>query len=445
VTIKIRKGLDVPIAGRPEQKIESGPTLRRVALVGDDYPGVKPTMKVKVGDPVKLGQVLFSDKKTPGVQYTSPGTGRVLEIHRGPKRRFESIVIGLGSSGEETFESFRGVPDRGAVRANLLVSGLWTSLRQRPFGKVPSPDSVPDAIFVTAIDTRPLAPDPVKVLDGRDSEFVRGLSILSTLTDGTVHLCKRPGASIPGRDGERVAIHEFDGPHPAGLPGTHIHFLKPVSERKTVWYVGYQDVVAIGHLFRTGRLSVERVVSLGGTFVARRSLVRTRIGASTDELVGGRLAGEPARVISGSVLDGRTAADAHAFVGRYHLQVSVISDRRPRRFLDWLRPGFDRFSVKPVFASVLGGRRRRLPLTTSSEGHGRPIVPIGSYEKVMPLDLLPTPLLKALAVGDADRARALGCLELDEEDLALCSFVCPGKNDFGSSLRAVLDAIEREG
>ena len=451
--IRIRKGLDVPIAGAPEQRIESGPAIRTVALLGDDYVGMKPTMEVQVGDRVKLGQLLLSDKKTPGIRYTSPGSGRVTAIHRGAKRKFESIVIALEGSEEETFRSFPGVPDRDAARQNLLASGMWTALRTRPFGRVPPPDSVPHSLFVTAIDTNPLAADPAVVLEGKSDDFARGLAVLSRLTDGPVHLCQRPGAAIPGSDQERVSIHEFAGPHPAGLPGTHIHFLDPVSEKKTVWHVGYQDVLAIGHLFRTGHLSVERVVALAGPAVARPRLLRTRIGASIDDLVSGQLEEfppgqiekSPLRVVSGSVLSGRSAVEVHGFLGRHHLQVSALSDERTRPFLGWLRFGWNRFSVQPAFLSALGGRRRRFAFTTACQGEPRAIVPLGMYEKVMPLDLLPTSLLKSISVGDTERAQALGCLELDAEDLALCSFVCPGKSDFGSSLRGVLDVIEKEG
>ena len=201
----------------------------------------------------------------------------------------------------------------------------------------------------------------------------------------------------------------------------------------------------MGHLFATGRLSVERVVSLAGPAVERPCLVRTRIGASTDDLVSGRLRGSATRVISGSVLDGRTASDNHAFLGRYHLQVSAISDERSRSLLGWLGLGWGKFSIKPAFASALGGSRRRFQFTTSSQGDPRAIVPIGMYEKVVPLDLLPTALLKSIVMGDTEHAQSLGCLELDEEDLALCSFVCPGKTDFGPPLRDVLERIEKEG
>ena len=451
--IRIRRGLDVPVAGVPDQSIVPGPSVREVGLVGDDFVGMKPALHVELGERVKLGQPLFSDKRTPGVRYTSPGAGKVVAIHRGAKRKLESIVIALGEHDEETFESFSAVPDRDTVRRQLVASGLWTAFRTRPFGRVPPPESVPHSIFVTVIDTRPLAADPIRVLEGlggKRDELERGLEALTRLTGGDVHLCRRPGTPIPGEDVEGVSVHELAGPHPAGLPGTHIHFLDPVREGKTVWHLHYQDVVAIGHLFLTGRLWVERVVALGGPPLKNPTLVRTRLGAATVDLLTGRLPAPEdeagaVRVVSGSVLDGRTASGGNAYLGRYHLQVSVVAEAGERERRGWPRGGLDTFSTMPVFASAFSSRRRRYAFTTGLHGGRGPIIPIGGYEKVMPLDLVPTALLKAIAIGDAARARALGCLELDEEDLALCGFVCPGKNEFGPPLRDVLDTIAREG
>ncbi|NOX55187.1 MAG: Na(+)-translocating NADH-quinone reductase subunit A [Planctomycetes bacterium] len=447
--ITIKKGLDLPIANEPRQEIEEGPPIRRVAWVGDDYVGMKPTLAVKEGESVKLGQLLFTDKKTPGVRYTSPGCGTVVAINRGEKRRFQSIVIELEGDEEVRFPSHEpGQLDsvsRDEVRQTLVESGLWTALRTRPFSKVPPPDSVPHSIFVTAIDTNPLAARPELIIAERRDDFVSGLRALRHLTDGRLFLCLAPGRDIPGGELDFVTAEEFAGPHPAGLPGTHIHFLDPVSDHKTVWYLNYQDVIAIGHLFTTGRLLVERVISLAGPSVKNPRLVRTRLGASIDELVQDELTDGENRVISGSVLSGRTAAGPFAFLGRYHLQVSALPEGGRREFFGWLQLGFEKFSIRPVFASRWSRRPRKFSFTTSREGSPRAMVPIGVYEDVMPLDILPTFLLRALIVGDTDQAQALGCLELDEEDLALCTFVCPSKYEYGPILRANLERIEKEG
>jgi Na+-transporting NADH:ubiquinone oxidoreductase subunit A len=445
----IHKGLDLPISGEPVQEIDTGPAVSRVALVGDDYIGMKPKMAVQVGDSVKLGQVLFEDKKTPGVQFTSPGCGKVAAINRGPKRKFESIVIELEGEEEETFPSFAAAKldglERSQVQDTLIQSGLWTVLRTRPYSKVPAPGSAPRSIFVTAMDTNPLAADPAIIIKEQAQDFGHGLQVLTRLTDGPVYVCKRPAADIPGDGIAKVSMQEFDGPHPAGLAGTHIHLLDPASDQKTVWCINYQDVIAVGRLFTTGSLYMERVVSLAGPAVKNPRLIRTRVGADIAELLKADLSQVDMRVISGSVLSGRQAGGGYAFLGRPHLQVSAIAEGREREFLGWALAGFNRYSVKALYASAFVGRGRKVAFSSSAEGNRRAMVPIGSYEQVMPLDIEPPYFLRSLIVGDTDRAQALGCLELDEEDLALCAFVCPGKYNYGPLLRDVLTRIEQEG
>lgn len=443
--IVIKKGLDLPIAGAPKQEIEDGPAIGKVAVLGVDSMDLRPTMAVSEGDSVKKGQLLFEDKKTPGVRYTSPASGKVIGVHRGAKRALLSVVIEVAGDEEEHFEQHVGTaPDqlsRQQVRDTLVESGLWTALRTRPYSKVPMPASAPHSIFVTAIDTNPLAADPQAVLRESEDDFARGLTLLGKLTEGPVYVCKAPGVSIAVAEAQVV---EFAGPHPAGLPGTHIHFLDPVGAAKTVWHIGYQDVVACGKLFATGSLWTERVVALGGPQVEQPRLLRTRQGACLSELTAGQLQPGENRVIAGSVLAGRVASGPLDFLGRYHAQVSVLAEGREREFLGWQKPGVDKFSIKNVFASKLLPSQL-FDFTTSTEGSDRAMVPIGSYEQVMPLDILATLLLRALIVEDTDRAQALGCLELDEEDLGLCTFACPGKHEYGPILRRNLARIEREG
>lgn len=447
---RIKKGLDLPIAGEPVQEILDGPEVTEVALVGLDYIGMKPTLAVQPGDRVKTGQLLFSDKKTDGVQFTSPGAGEVVAVNRGAKRAFQSLAIRLDGSDEQVeFKSYRDADlttlSREQVRDHLVESGLWTAFRKRPFSKVPSPHSVPRSIFVTAIDTEPLSPNPAVVLLERERDFYYGLQVIRHLTDGPVHLCKAPGLALPGKDVPSVEIHEFDGPHPAGLPGTHIHFVDPVSLNRTVWSIGYQDVLAIGKFFTTGRLDTSRVISLAGPTVTRPRLIRTRLGANLSELTKGEMtSGIDSRLISGSVLSGRQVREPFHYLGRYHVQVSALAEGREREFLGWQKPGFDKFSIKRVFASAFS-RGKKFNFTTSTEGSPRAMVPIGMYEAVMPLDIIPTFLLRSLIMNDTEQAQALGCLELDEEDLALCTFVCPGKYEYGPILRKNLTRIEIEG
>ncbi len=329
------------------------------------------------------------------------------------------------------------------VRENLLRSGLWTAFRTRPYSKIPAVDAVPRAIFVNAVDSNPLAADPVVVMQGREESFAQGLRALTRL-GGQVYLCKAAGSAIPAPNLPSLTVAEFAGPHPAGLVGTHIHFLHPVDKARTAWHLNYQDVIAIGRLFTRGRLEPERVIALGGPQVTRPRLLRTRLGAALDALLAAELRAGENRAISGSVLCGRHAVGAEAYLGRYHLQVSVLVEEREQAFMGWAAPGRDKFSVFNLYSSRLHPGRR-LAFTTTTGGETRPMVPIGTYEAVMPLDLLATHLLRALIVGDTDAAQELGCLELDEEDLALCTFVCPGKYDYGLLLRAALEHIEKAG
>ncbi len=444
--IKIKRGLDLPLAGAPEQRIEPARAVRSVAVLGCDYHGMKPTMAVQVGDRVKLGQVLFSDKKNPGVHFTAPGAGVVSAIHRGEQRVLQSVVIDLEGDGAVEFARYDAAQlpalDPQAVRDNLQQSGLWTALRTRPFSKVPAVDAVPSSIFVTAIDTHPLAADPAVVIGERPADFANGLAVLARL--GKVHLCKASGVGLSGEVQANVQPHEFAGPHPAGLAGTHIHFLDPVSAGKSVWQIGYQDVIAIGALFSRGQLDVTRVVALGGPVVDKPRLLRTRLGASLEELTAGELQAGSNRIISGSVLGGRTSRGAFAFLGRYHVQVSCLHEGRERELLHYLRAGVNKHSVLNIFVSKLMGGRK-LAMDTSTNGSPRAMVPVGNYEAVMPLDILPTQLLRYLIVGDTEMAQKLGCLELDEEDLALCTYVCAGKYEYGPILRDNLARIEKEG
>lgn len=446
--IKITKGLNLPIAGAPSQHIAEGANVTRVAVLGEDYIGMRPSMAVQEGDRVQKGQLLFEDKKNPGVRFTAPASGIVSAIHRGERRVLQSVVIDIDGEDAVTFSRFDKADlkalDREQVQQLLLESGLWTSLRTRPFSKIPAPGSVPAAIFVTAMDTHPLAADPQPIIYQHREAFNAGLTVLTRLTDGKVHVCQASGGKLGGHPAGQVAFNEFTGPHPAGLPGTHIHFLEPVSLTKQVWHLNYQDVIAIGKLFVEGELWTERVVALAGPQVNTPRLVKTQMGASLEQLTAGELNDGENRVISGSVLSGTHAQGPFAFLGRYHLQVSVVKEGREKELLGWVMPGKEKFSIT---RTTLGHflKNKLFSFSTDTNGGERAMVPIGNYERVMPLDILPTHLLRDLLAGDTDSAQALGCLELDEEDLALCTYVCPAKYEYGPVLREVLTRIEQEG
>ncbi|HHL7532365.1 TPA: Na(+)-translocating NADH-quinone reductase subunit A [Klebsiella pneumoniae] len=446
--IKITKGLDLPIAGMPLQQISPAPAVKRVALLGEEYVGMRPAMAVKEGDRVKKGQILFEDKKIPGVCFTAPASGIVSAIHRGERRVLQSVVIDIEGNDAVAFTRYAAdalaeLP-RDTVQQQLLASGQWTALRTRPFSKTPLPGSTPAAIFVNAMDTNPLAAEPQPIILAERADFDAGLTVLTRLTDGKVHVCQPSGGKLGGHPLGQVCFNQFSGPHPAGLPGTHIHFLEPVSLNKQVWHLNYQDAIAIGKLFLDGELYCERIIALGGPQVTSPRLVKTTLGASLEDLLAGELQEGENRVISGSVLSGARAHGPHAFLGRFHLQVSVVKEGREKELFGWVMPGKEKFSIT---RTTLGHffKRKRFHFSTDTNGGERAMVPIGNYERVMPLDILPTILLRDLLAGDTDSAQALGCLELDEEDLALCTYVCPGKYEYGPALRSVLTRIEQEG
>ncbi|MDN4502564.1 Na(+)-translocating NADH-quinone reductase subunit A [Alteromonadaceae bacterium BrNp21-10] len=442
--IKIKEGLDLPIQGEPIQEIQQGNTVNRVAVLGEEYVGMRPTMHVQAGDKVKKGQILFEDKKNLGVKFTAPVAGTVSAVNRGDKRVLQSVVIDIDGDEQITFD----VADPATLSAEqiqqpLVDSGLWTALRTRPFSKVPAVGSKPNSIFVNAMDTNPLAANPEVIIAERKQDFVKGLLVLNQLTDGKVFVSKAPDADIDTGTAE-VEVNEFAGPHPAGLVGTHIHYLDSAGATKTVWHIGYQDVIAFGHFFTTGEIDSTRVIALAGPLVAKPRLVRTLVGADTEQLVANEVPDVDFRVVSGSVLNGHNAIGVHGFVGRYHTQVAVLAEGREKVFLGWILPGSQQHSVTRAYLGHLTPKKR-FNMTTTTNGSDRSMVPIGNYERIMPLDILPTLLLRDMLSGDTDGAQTLGCLELDEEDLALCTYVCPGKYNYGPVLRDCLNTIEKEG
>jgi len=450
--MKIETGLDIPISGHPVQSIDPvAPKIDRVAVLGSDYHGLRPTMHVKVGDTVKIGQTLFTDKKNPGINFTAPGAGNVVEINRGAKRVLQSVVIELSDDEESANSPKYGAADLAGLDADeirriMLDTGAWTALRTRPYSKVPAADASPAHIFVTAMDSNPLAAEPGVVINERAEDYLNGLTVLSRLSPGKVFVCSEAGRTLPSSEQSVVVHKEFSGVHPAGLPGTHMHMLAPASESRQMWHIGYQDVIALGSLFTTGKHSTERVIALGGPMVKNPRLLRVRAGASISQSIRDEVNPGSVRVIGGSVLGGLKANEWSDYLGRYATQVSVIAEGEERQLLHWVNPSLNRFSVMNVFFNAFSrSSKKQFPMSSSQNGSPRAMVPIGNYEEVMPLDILPTQLLRALLVRDTETAKKLGCMELDEEDLALCTFVCHGKYEYGPALRACLEMIERDG
>lgn len=442
--VRLRRGLDLPVPGAAGGGVEAAPAIHSVGILGADYAGLRLRALVAGGDAVETGQPVLEDRTRPALRVTSPGAGRVQAIHQGERRSIESVVIALGAGGERRFEAHEpralGALPRAALVEQLCASGLWCALRARPFGKIPDPGTEPAAIFVTAIDTHALAPPPELSVMEHPEDFAHGLVLLTRLTGGAVYLCRRAGSPISAPTHARVREAEFEGPHPAGLAGTHIHHLHRIAAGRSVWTVAYPDVIAIGKLFTSGRLWLERIVSVAGPGVRRPRFVRARLGASTEDLVQGGLAEGRCRVVSGPLLSGRTAAGHAAFLGRRHLSVSALREPEPRERAPWWGVG------------RAGRARRLLPGAGAAGGWAAgsggeapgPFVPLPAFDRAVALDLAVAPLLRALVVGDAESARTLGALELEEEDLALCSFLCPSGIDYGALLRRVLERLEAD-
>lgn len=445
---KVKKGLDIPLRGRPDERIDVAKPVSSVAILGEDYIGLKPTMLVKEGERVKLGTPVLEDKKNPGVIVTSPASGTVRAVNRGARRVLQSVVIDVDGDEAEEVDGVSGVDlttvAEAQVRSVLQKTGLWTSFRTRPYGKVPAIESKPNSIFVTAIDTNPLAVEPAVIINERAADYATGIKVLSKL-GVPLYVCQSDNAKMASVENPGVKVATFAGKHPAGLASTHVHYIDPVSANKIVWTIGYQDVIAIGSLFSTGQLDARRYVAIAGPLVNSPRVFETRAGAQVSELLEGRVVQDKAmRAISGSVLNGHAAIDAFDYLGRYDNQISVLEESKERAFMGWIAPGLNRFSASNVFVSNFV-KPKNYDISTSQYGSPRALVPIGVFERVMPLDILPTPLVRSILVKDTDSAQQLGCLELVEEDLSLLSFVDPGKHDFGPVLRSTLTQIEKEG
>lgn len=445
-SFNLKKGLDLPVTGVPEQKIYPGPEIRSVAVLGPDYIGLKPRMLVQEGDEVVRGQPLFCHKDAPEAMMVAPMTGRVAAINRGARRVLFSVVVEITNFDDKGWDfSETGNADTAVgVTEKLCAAGLWTAFRTRPYSAMPQPGMQPKAIFVNAMDTEPLSADAALVIGLAEQAFIAGLKAVSHLTDGTTWLCHAPGDVPPGGDLSGVEAASFSGPHPSGLAGTHIHFLYPLRADDQVWTVSYADVIAIGRLMLTGYLDPSVVIAMSGPAAGNPRLVQSVMGASITDLTAGEVGiDDPVRVISGSILSGRHAEGALGYLGRFARQVTLIREDHEQIPMGWIRPMPGKYAVQPVLGSAFA--RKLYNLTSNLNGGRRAMVPIGTFEQLMPQDYLPTQLLRALLVMDTDSAQALGALELDEEDLGLVGFACPAKYEYGTALRDSLIKIEKEG
>ncbi|MFK5956248.1 MAG: NADH:ubiquinone reductase (Na(+)-transporting) subunit A [Planctomycetota bacterium] len=444
---KIKQGLDLPIHGALENhSLVDGPSVDRVALLPQESWGIKVQMLAHEGDKVQIGSPLFRDRRDPDVVFTSPGAGTVEAVNRGAKRAVLSVVVKLdGSADAVSFDKLDpGTCDRAALVTALTASGLWPNLRQRPFDKVAVSAETPRSIFVTAMDTQPLAPSPKEMLAGREEAFKLGLTALCKLSGGATYLCTKAGEDWAELSVDGVSQEQFAGPHPAGNAGVHINALDPVNMERKVWHIDYQGVAEIGEFLLSGVVPTERRVAVVGPAAEKCAVYKTRRGATTSAFTSA-CSPKGVRFVAGSLLSGATAdpGSDKGYLGRYTHQLSLVDDAPEREFLGWVKPVGTRWSLtNTYFAKFV---KKKFRIDTDINGGVRAIVPLGNYEKVMPMDILPTHLIKSLAANDVETAEKLGALELGEEDLALCQYVCPSKIDITDMLRAMLTRIEKEG
>ncbi len=445
--IRLRRGYDLKLVGEAAMEIATPAPSKTYAIQPPNFKGITPKLLVEAGTEVKCGTPLFFAKEQPEIMFTSPVSGEVVEIVRGEKRRIMEVKI-LADTSSISYEQFNKANpaslDAEAIKATLLKSGAWTLLRQRPFNRIADVNETPKAIFISAFDSAPLAPDLNFVLKGREAHLQAGIDALSKLTSGAVYLGLKHNADMAtftSLSGVQTAA--FAGPHPAGNVGIQIHHTRPINKGEVVWTINAQDLATIGKLFTDGVYDPEKVITLAGSEVKQPKYLRARLGASISSLVDTNMSDGKNRIISGSVLFG-DKVDMEGYLGAYDQQITIIPEGDEREFFGWLIPNYPRPSVSKTFLSYLMPNRK-YKVNTSMHGEERAFVMTNEYEKVLPMDMYPVQLLKACLAADLEAMEALGIYEVVEEDLALCEFVCTSKMPVQKILSEGLDLIEKEG
>ncbi|MFQ6676898.1 MAG: Na(+)-translocating NADH-quinone reductase subunit A [Fidelibacterota bacterium] len=449
LNIKIQKGHNIQISGVPKRDLEISGKPQTIAIHPTEFLYIKPKLLVKEGVQVKIGTPLFFDKKNPDIKWASPGSGKVTAIHYGPRRIIEKILIELDPNEEsvefpvlDTTQILESSKEK--ITEQILNAGLWPMIRQRPFNKIANPVETPYSIFVSCINSAPLAVDLDIALNNSQSSFHAGIAALSRLTNGAVHLVVGENStSETFLDVPYSKTHSISGPHPAGNVGIQIHHIDPLKPGKIIWTMNAQHVITLGRLFKKGKFDPTIVMTIGGPAVNKPTHLKTRMGTSIKPLTDDRLNNGPKRFISGDVLTGKTIEkEGHIYF--YHSSVSVLPESDDREFLGMLRlgSGKSRYSLTKAFGSF---GRSLYPFNTNKNGEERAMVPINSWENVLPMDIFPNPLFRAILANDIEEMEQLGLLECDEEDFALCSFADAGKIDVGAVIRQGLDVLEAEG
>lgn len=443
-TIKLRKGLNIKLQGSAKNDIESLPVPAMVALKPTDFPGLTPKLAIKADDEVKAGQALFFDKYHPEILFTSPVGGKVALVNRGERRKILEIVIATDTK-VGSVEFTKADPEKLSaeqIKEALLKSGMWPFIKKRPYGIIASPNDKPQSIYISTFDTAPLAPDYSFILKDQLGTFQTGINALAKLTEGKVNLGVTPGSVF--NSVKNVSINTFEGPHPAGNVGVQIHQVKPINKGDLVWTINVQDVLFIGRLFETGKVDFSRTVVLSGSEVENPKYYKTVLGAPAGEFVSGKLkkAKGKQRIISGNVLTG-TKISTDCYIGYYDSQVTVIPEGDYYEFLGWAMPRLNKFSFSKSYFSWLN-KNKAYVADTNLNGEERAFVMTGQYEKVVPMDILPVHLLKAIIADDIDKMEQLGIYEIIEEDLALCEYICTSKIEVQKLIRRGINLMIKE-
>ncbi len=446
ISVKLKKGLDIRLKGKAEKTLYPESPAAFYAVKPVDFPGLTPKLNVKAGDRVLAGSPLFHDKVRPEILFTSPVSGIVKEIVRGERRKLLEVIV--EKQGDEFIDFGKTSSEkltREKIKESLLASGLWPAVRQRPYHVVANPKDTPKAIFISGFDTAPLAPDYNYIIDNSKAAlFQGGLNVLKKLTDGKLNLVLngRGETSEELKKATGVEISYFSGPHPAGNVGVQIHHLDPLNKGEVVWFVNLQDVIAIGSLFEEGKYRHERIIALTGSEILNPGYHVMRSGASVSGVVKDNTKSGDLRFISGNVLTG-TRIEPDGYLGYYDSQVTVIPEGKYFEFFGWMMPGLKKFSFSRSYSSgFMPGKDYRLD--TNFHGGERAFVMTGQYERVVPMDIYPMQLLKAILAEDIDLMENLGIYEVAEEDFALCEYICPSKIEIQAIVRKGLDMMIKE-
>ncbi len=442
--VKIKKGLDIKMVGKAEHTLQVSKSSDLFAIKPTDFHNLTPKLLVRVDDEVKVGTALFQDKYRPEIKFTSPVSGKVVAVNRGERRRILEVVI--ESDGKHDVLEFKkgsaATLSADEIKENLLGMGLWPFIKQRPYGIIANPESKPKAIFISGFDSAPLAPDYAFILKDQLSSFQAGIDLLAKMSGAPVHVSLPAGQDSPLKQVKNAKLHTFAGPHPAGNVGIQIHHIAPINKGETVWTVGPQEVAMIGRSLENGHLIAEKIVALAGSEVIKPQYYKTTLGTSIKEIVAANIKEGNVRYISGNVLTGTKISKSN-FLGFYDSLLSVIPEGDYYELFGWALPGFGKFSTSRTFFSWLTPNKE-YRLDTNYHGGERAFVMSGEYNKVVPMEVMPVQLLKAILAEDIDAMEQLGIYEVIEEDFALCEFVCTSKIDSQEIIRNGLNLMIKE-